>query len=113
MAAARPPQVRLAEVIAALSLATDLGMGQPMEQALRSCLLAVAAGRQLGLDHATLSDTYYLALLRFVGCTADAHEEAAAVGGDEIADRALVAPVIMGDMGEFLWHYVPRFAAGR
>ena len=113
MAAARATQVRLAEVIAALSLATDLGMGQPMEQALRTCLLSVAVGRQLALDDETLSDIYYLALLRFIGCTADAHEEAAAVGGDEIADRAMVAPVIMGDMGEFLRHYVPRFAAGR
>jgi len=113
MAAARSPQLRLAEIIAALSLATDLGMGQPMEQALRTCLLSVTVGRQLGLDDETLSDIYYLALLRFIGCTADAHEEAAAVGGDEIADRALVAPVIMADMPEFLGHYLPRFAAGR
>jgi HD-GYP domain-containing protein (c-di-GMP phosphodiesterase class II)/DNA-binding CsgD family transcriptional regulator len=113
MVTAGPSHVRLAEIIAALSLATDLGMGQPMEQALRTCLLSVAAGRQLGVDEETLSDIYYLALLRFVGCTADAHEEAAAVGGDDIADRAIVAPVIMGDMGEFLGHYLPRFAPGR
>lgn len=36
MPAAHTPQLRLAEVVAALSLATDLGMGQPMEQALRN-----------------------------------------------------------------------------
>ena len=65
-------RVRLAEPVAALSLATDLGMGQPLEQALRTCLLAVAAGSELGLDGATRSDSYYLALLRFVGCTSDA-----------------------------------------
>lgn len=110
---ARTPHLRLAEVIAALSLATDLGMGQPMEQALRTCVLALAVGRELDLDDAMLSDTYYLALLRFVGCTSDAHEAAAASGGDEIADRALVAPLVMGTVGEFLPHYLPRFAAGR
>lgn len=113
MPAAYTPQLRLAEIIAALSLATDLGMGQPMEQALRTCVLAMALGRKLCLDDATLSDTYYLALLRFVGCTSDAHEAAGAVGGDEIAERALVAPVIMGEMGEFLRHYLPRFAGDR
>jgi hypothetical protein len=74
-------RVRLAEPVAALSLATDLGMGQPLEQALRTCLLAVAAGSALGLDGPTHSDTYYFALLRFVGCTSDAHEQAVLVGG--------------------------------
>ena len=39
MAPAREPDLRLAELIAALSLATDLGMGQPMEHALRSSIL--------------------------------------------------------------------------
>ena len=78
-------QVRLAELVAALSLATDLGMGQPMEQVLHTCLLAVNIGRELGLDSHGLSDTYYLALLRFVGCTSDAHEAASEVGGDEIS----------------------------
>ena len=36
------PAVRLAELMAALSLATDLGMGQPVEFAWQSCVVAVA-----------------------------------------------------------------------
>jgi len=43
------PPVRLAELMATLSMATDLAMGQPMEQALRSCLIAVRLGEALGL----------------------------------------------------------------
>jgi hypothetical protein len=39
--------MRLAELVAALSLATDLGMGQPMEHELRACLLAVRLGEAL------------------------------------------------------------------
>jgi HD-GYP domain-containing protein (c-di-GMP phosphodiesterase class II) len=104
-------RVRLAEPVAALSLATDLGMGQPLEQALGACLLAVAAGTELGLDGATRSDVYYLALLRFIGCTSDAHEQAALVGGDEIAFYAGVAPAVMGEAPEYLAFLVRRFAA--
>ncbi|MBI4329086.1 MAG: HD domain-containing protein [Chloroflexi bacterium] len=62
-------KVRLAEVIAALSLATDLGMGQPMEHALRRCLLAVRLGEALGLSDRELGDAYYVALVCSVGCT--------------------------------------------
>jgi hypothetical protein len=81
--------------VAALSLATDLGMGQPLYHAARTCLLSVRVGSELGLPDAELSDVYYLALIRFVGCTADAHEEAVRTGGDEIAFRSMVAPVVM------------------
>ena len=35
--------LRLSDLLAALSVATDLGMGQPPEKAVRSCLLATAA----------------------------------------------------------------------
>jgi HD-GYP domain-containing protein (c-di-GMP phosphodiesterase class II) len=111
MSAGGAVRIRLAELVAALSLATDLGMGQPLEQALRTCLLAGAAGRELGLEASVRSDIYYLAMLRFVGCTSDAHEEAELVGGDEIAFRAGLAPVLMGDMTEFLGYLIRRFAA--
>lgn len=77
-------EVRLPELIAALSLATDLGSGQPMEHALRRCVLAVHLGELLGLSDDELRTVYYLALLQYVGCTADAHV-LAAVFGDEVA----------------------------
>jgi HD-GYP domain-containing protein (c-di-GMP phosphodiesterase class II)/DNA-binding CsgD family transcriptional regulator len=104
--------VRLAELIAALSLMTDMGMGQPMEQAMVTCLLSVKTGRELGLDDEALSEVYYLALLRFIGCTSDASEFAAAVGGDDIGHRAALAPVLNGEMPEFLSHMVRRFGEG-
>lgn len=78
---AMPETLRLAELMAALSLATDLGMGQPLEQALRTCLIALALGERLDLGPDDLSTIYYVALLRFLGCTADAHEAAQLVGG--------------------------------
>lgn len=113
MAATDTPAARLAEIIAALSLATDLGTGQPMDHALRTCLLASRAAQALALDAETRSTTYYLALLRFVGCTADAHEQAINAGGDEIAYWGGLAPVLMGSMPELLRFMVRHFAEER
>jgi HD-GYP domain-containing protein (c-di-GMP phosphodiesterase class II) len=79
--------VRLAELIASLSLATDLGMGQPMGHALRTCLLAVRLGEALGLTETALGEVYYLALLRRIGCTSDAHD-LWAIFGDDLAAHA-------------------------
>jgi hypothetical protein len=56
--------VRLAELMAALSTAADLAMGQPMEHAMASCIVAVRLGEAAGLGEQDLRDTYYLALLR-------------------------------------------------
>ena len=103
---------RLAELVAALSLATDLGTGQPMEHTLRTCLFAVRLGRELGLANAELAEVYYLALLRFVGCTANAHETAAFAGGDDLAFYAGVAAVFMGEMPEMLGYMVRHLGAG-
>src|SRR4051812_27418231 len=41
--------VTLAELLAAFSLATDLGLGQPMEHLLRSWQIASRLGRHVGL----------------------------------------------------------------
>ena len=81
-------ELRLAELIAALSQVSDLGMGQPPEEAARSCLLATTLARHLGLDERDVGDVYYATLLQHVGCTAYAHETAALFGGDDIAVRA-------------------------
>jgi DNA-binding NarL/FixJ family response regulator len=42
--------VPLAELIAALSLGTDLGLGQPMEHVVRECVLALGLAERLGLE---------------------------------------------------------------
>jgi HD-GYP domain-containing protein (c-di-GMP phosphodiesterase class II) len=79
-------------MIASLSLATDLGNAFPLEKALRNTVLAVGLGQAVGLSGQDLSDVYYLALLRYLGCTAFSHEMAAVVQDDN-AMRGLLAPV--------------------
>ena len=54
-------ELRLAELIMALSLATDLGMGMPMEWAMSYCLLAVRLGEALGLSERELEVLHELA----------------------------------------------------
>lgn len=95
-----PSSFRLAELVAAISLATDLGTGQPMEHALRTCRLSMAVAGELGLDVRAAADVHYVALLRFLGCTADAPEMARYAGGDNISLIAAMAPVYMGSAGE-------------
>lgn len=80
------PQIRLAELIAALSLATDFGMGQPLEFALRSCVVALRLAEKLGFDENGMRDVYYQSLLRYIGCNAETRL-LAAVFGDELALR--------------------------
>src|SRR5258708_3218384 len=84
---------RLAELIGSLSLATDAATGLAMETALRTCLLAVLLGRELRLQSQALSDIYYTRLLRFIGCTAYAHEVAQASAGDDPGLLPLLSPV--------------------
>ena len=62
-------RVRTAEIIAALSLATDLAVGFPMEHGLRSAHVAMRLCDRLGADDETASQTYFLSLLFYVGCT--------------------------------------------
>ena len=74
--------IRLAELVAALSLGIDLGFGQPMEHVLRQCLIALRLAEGIGLDEQQRAVVYYTALLVNVGCHSDAHEQAKWFGDD-------------------------------
>ncbi len=76
------PGVRLAELVAALSLGIDLGFGQPMEHVLRQCLIGLRIAERLGLEEEERAVVYYTALLVNVGCHTDAHEQAKWFGDD-------------------------------
>ncbi len=79
--------LRRAELLAAVSLAIDLGLGQPMEHMLRSSLLAARIAERMGLDAQQRATVYYANLVGWIGCHADSHE-LSALFGDDIAFRA-------------------------
>jgi HD-GYP domain-containing protein (c-di-GMP phosphodiesterase class II) len=82
----RESSVRLAELVAAFSLATDLGLGQPREHVLRSWLIAGRVGERLGLEAGGRESLYYVVTLAWVGCVAET-PVVAALFGDDIAFR--------------------------
>jgi HD-GYP domain-containing protein (c-di-GMP phosphodiesterase class II) len=104
--------IRAAEVIGALSLATDLGTGQPLEHALRTAVLAVRLGELAGASADELADTYYVALLHASGCTSNGHE-AAQLFGDDIEHRAAFFLIDPTNPAEVLAFYRAYVGAGR
>ena len=74
--------IRLAELVAAFSLATDLGFGQPMEHVLRSWLIAERMAERVGLEHEARPSLYYVITLAMVGCVAETPELAHWFGDD-------------------------------
>src|SRR5207249_11069275 len=82
----RDSGLRLAELVAAFSLATDLGLGQPMEHVLRSWLISARLGDHIGVKPDDRGALYYVATLAWVGCVADT-AELATWFGDDIAFR--------------------------
>lgn len=84
--------IRLADLLAGLSLVSDLGFAQPPEEAMRRCVIATALARRVGLDEAQVGDVFYTALLEHIGCTGFAHETSVAYG-DELAVNAAIAPM--------------------
>src|SRR5437660_4169897 len=108
--AAGEARVRAAEVIGAMSIATDLGTGQPLEHALRTAILAVRVGELAELAPPELVDAYYISLLHSFGCTSYATEQTE-LFGDDIEPRAKFALVDGGnfdELGAFLADVVGR-----
>src|SRR3981081_3561425 len=74
--------VRLAELVAAMSLATDLGFDQPQEHVLRQTVIARRLARAAGLSAEQQASVFYVSLLAWVGCVSDSHELAKWFGDD-------------------------------
>jgi len=63
--------VALAELFAAFSLATDLGLGQPVEHVLRAWQIAKRLAPHVGLPDDQRPSLFSVSMLAWVGCVAD------------------------------------------
>ena len=79
--------IRLSDLLVSLSLATDLGFGQPPEHMARSARIGMRLGERLGLDAKDLATLYDVGILTYVGCPVYGNE-AALLFGDDIDFRA-------------------------
>jgi HD-GYP domain-containing protein (c-di-GMP phosphodiesterase class II) len=104
--------LRLAELIAPLSVAADGAAGLPPETALRTALIGVALGQACGLERAALTDVYYAGLLRHLGCSTTSHEETRLMG-DEQELRTSLAAVDAGSPLQMLKGATAGFAKGK
>jgi hypothetical protein len=74
--------VRIAELVATLSYAADLGLGQLMEHCMRQTVIAMRVADLVAAGDHDREATYYLGLLMNVYCHADAAEQARWFGDD-------------------------------
>lgn len=64
--------LRLADLIGALSHALDLTEGQPRGHCIRCCWIGFNLGAAIGFSREELSDLYYALLLKDLGCSSNA-----------------------------------------
>ncbi|GAB20786.1 putative LuxR family transcriptional regulator [Gordonia effusa NBRC 100432] len=72
----------MAELVAALSIATDLGLGLSQEHVLRQTLIARRLGTLAGFSAEQQTAVFYVSLLAWVGCISDSHELSRSFGDD-------------------------------
>ena len=78
---------RRIDVLAALSIAIDLGLGQPAEHVLRSAVIAARLADRLGLSPEQRDTTFHTTLVMWIGCHADSHEYVRWFGDDIVVKR--------------------------
>jgi HD-GYP domain-containing protein (c-di-GMP phosphodiesterase class II) len=81
-----------------LSLACDLANGFPPEKVLRTVVLALELGQRMSLPSDELRRVYWVSVVRYLGCTAFAHEEAHEFGaGDDNNTRNVMSFIDAAD----------------
>jgi HD-GYP domain-containing protein (c-di-GMP phosphodiesterase class II)/DNA-binding CsgD family transcriptional regulator len=86
-----PERVRLAELLAGLSIATDLGLGFPPEKTVRNAFISARLAAELGLADRACGDVYFASLLRYIGCTSFALDVAQHFGNEMTVVHSLGA----------------------
>lgn len=69
---AKIPEIRLAELLSALSHALDMVEGQPAGHCVRVCWIGIHIGREIGLNDTQIWELYYTLLLKDLGCSSNA-----------------------------------------
>jgi DNA-binding CsgD family transcriptional regulator len=102
--------VRLAELLATVSLASDLAHDVSPESALRDALFSIRLARLAGWADQDLSDVYYLALLYHVGCTGAVAIQSRMGAGDDVRVRRWLSEIDFADRPEMMRVAVTRLA---
>jgi HD-GYP domain-containing protein (c-di-GMP phosphodiesterase class II) len=98
--------VRLADLLAGLSLISDHELGLRPDDAVRSCVVATALARKLDLPAGEVAGVFYDSLFEHVGCLGYAHETYR-VWGDDLAANRAAQQTNFADPKEPLTTYLP------
>ena len=82
-----PDRVRTVDVVATLSLATDVSLGVPLEHGLHCALIARRVSDLLQVNLEQAVEAFYTSLLFYIGCTGTALTAAGIFGGEDALTR--------------------------
>lgn len=87
----------ITEGLGVLALAADLATGRPKGSGLTAAIVAAEFARTLDLDLAKQKDIFFLAAVRFIGCTITSHETGMMSIGD---DQGFAVATMLGDWAD-------------
>jgi putative nucleotidyltransferase with HDIG domain len=97
-------QVRLADVVGAMSFALDLTEGEPPGHAVRAAKIGMRLADALALDAEARSHLFYALLLKDAGCSANSAKMAALFGADDqVAKRSSKRVDWSGRLPALVW----------
>ena len=106
-------RIDLSDVMAALSLALDLVEGQPEGHSVRSAILGMRIGRDLGLNDSDLSDLFYALLMKDLGCSSNAAKMCFLFGADDRLTKGNIKTVNWRNMPQQLMFAIKHVAPGQ
>ena len=83
--------VPLTELLAVMSLGTDLGMGHPLEHVIRQSVIALRLAELMQMSGGECVVVHHTSMLSWIGCHTDAYEQAKWFGDDRAVKRDIRA----------------------
>lgn len=106
--------IRVSELVAALSYALDLTEGQPMGHSARVCMLGMRVAAEIGMTLEERAGLYYALLIKDAGCSSNASRLFHIVAADEIRAKRDVKTTDWTRVGfESLRYAVAHVATGK
>jgi HD-GYP domain-containing protein (c-di-GMP phosphodiesterase class II) len=105
--------LRLSDILAALSYALDISDGQPAGHAVRSCLIGMRLADEVGLEADDRAALFYALLLKDAGCSSNAAKVSALYGADDFTAKRNVKTVNHSYLPEALGYILRNVGSKR
>jgi putative nucleotidyltransferase with HDIG domain len=107
-------QIKISELVSALSYALDLTEGQPMGHSARVCILGMRIAAEIGMELDRRAELYYTLLIKDAGCSSNASRMFHIIAADEVRAKADVKTTDWTRIGwDSLQYALGHVATGR